>query len=375
MSTSFDFDEPDHFTVGTVGEPGHRIFFLQAAQSGSVATLRLEKQQVAALAEYLAGILADLPDADAGAVEAGSRSSPPSRNGSSAPLGRRLRGGDRPDPAGGRRADPPGRGRGSDDDLLESDVPTGAPDDEFGDDSATARFRLTRAQVAGFIARAATLVLSGRPICPLCGDPSTLTGTPARGSTDRSGAIGPVGSVTDVRQLLVRGRADHQGSDAVELQRHVPGRSRLRGRRHRQRVQAHRGERPLWDFPTGLFKREVAAYELSEALGWGLVPRTVLRAEGPLGEGSLQEFVDADFEQHYFTLYEDEQYHDQLRAICAFDLLANNTDRKSGHCLLGRDGRIYAIDNGLSFHHEFKLRTVIWEFGGEPVPAASCSRT
>ena len=113
----------------------------------------------------------------------------------------------------------------------------------------------------------------------------------------------------------------------------------------------------------------MAAYELSEALGWGLVPRTVLRAEGPLGEGSLQEFVHADFEQHYFTLYEDEQYHDQLRAICAFDLLANNTDRKSGHCLLGRDGRIYAIDNGLSFHHEFKLRTVIWEFGGEPVPA------
>ena len=131
-----------------------------------------------------------------------------------------------------------------------------------------------------------------------------------------------------------------------------------------------RGERPLWDFPDGLFKREVAAYELSEALGWGLVPLTVLRTEGPLGEGSLQRFVPADFEQHYFTLYEDEHHHDRLRQICAFDLLANNTDRKSGHCLLGDDGRIYAIDNGLSFHAEFKLRTVIWEFGGEPVPGA-----
>ncbi len=130
-----------------------------------------------------------------------------------------------------------------------------------------------------------------------------------------------------------------------------------------------RGERPLWDFPDGLFKREVAAYELSEALGWGLVPLTVLRNEGPLGEGSLQRFVPADFEQHYFTLYEDEHHHDRLRQICAFDLLANNTDRKSGHCLLGEDGRVYAIDNGLSFHAEFKLRTVIWEFGGEPVPA------
>ena len=82
----------------------------------------------------------------------------------------------------------------------------------------------------------------------------------------------------------------------------------------------------------------------------------------------MQLFVDADFEQHYFTLYEDEANHDQLRAMCAFDLVGNNTDRKSGHCLLGLDGRIRGIDHGLMFHHEFKLRTVIWEFGGEPVP-------
>jgi uncharacterized repeat protein (TIGR03843 family) len=128
-----------------------------------------------------------------------------------------------------------------------------------------------------------------------------------------------------------------------------------------------RGERPLWDFPSGLDWREVAAFELSEALGWGVVPPTILR-DGPLDEGSFQLFIDADFEQHYFTLYEDEAHHDALRTICAFDLIANNTDRKSGHCLLGDDGKIYAIDNGLAFHQEFKLRTVIWEFGGEPVP-------
>jgi len=133
-----------------------------------------------------------------------------------------------------------------------------------------------------------------------------------------------------------------------------------------------RGERQLWDFPSGLGKREVAAFELSEALGWGLVPETVFRDEGPLGEGSLQRFVEADFEHHYFTLYEDEEarWHEQLQRICVFDLLANQTDRKSGHCLLGEDGNIYAIDNGLSFHTEFKLRTVIWEFGGEPIPSA-----
>ena len=131
-----------------------------------------------------------------------------------------------------------------------------------------------------------------------------------------------------------------------------------------------RGERQLWDFPAGLGKREVAAYELSEALGWGIVPETVLRHEAPMGEGSLQRFVPADFEHHYFTLYEDddERWHDELRRVCVFDLLANNTDRKSGHCLLGEDGKIYAIDNGLSFHAEFKLRTVIWEFGGEDIP-------
>jgi uncharacterized repeat protein (TIGR03843 family) len=128
-----------------------------------------------------------------------------------------------------------------------------------------------------------------------------------------------------------------------------------------------RGERPLWDFPSGLDHREVAAYELSEALGWDLVPHTI-RRDGPLGVGSVQQFVDADFEQHYFTLYEDEANHPQLRAMCAFDLVGNNTDRKSGHCLLGLDGRIRGIDHGLMFHRDFKLRTVIWEFGGEEIP-------
>jgi uncharacterized repeat protein (TIGR03843 family) len=135
-----------------------------------------------------------------------------------------------------------------------------------------------------------------------------------------------------------------------------------------------RGERPLWDFPSGLGRREVAAYLLSEALGWGIVPETVWRESAPLGPGSLQRFVEADFEHHYFTLYEEEseRWHDELRRLCVFDLLANSTDRKSGHCLFVPDteggGHIYAIDNGLSFHAEFKLRTVIWEFGGEDIP-------
>jgi uncharacterized repeat protein (TIGR03843 family) len=128
------------------------------------------------------------------------------------------------------------------------------------------------------------------------------------------------------------------------------------------------GERPLWDFPRALYRREIAAYLLSEALGWGLVPLTIER-DGPYGDGSLQSFVVADFEQHYFTLRENPVHHDRLRQICLFDLLANNADRKSGHCLIS-DAGIFAIDNGLTFHVEPKLRTVIWEFGGESIAPA-----
>lgn len=130
-----------------------------------------------------------------------------------------------------------------------------------------------------------------------------------------------------------------------------------------------RGERPLWDFPDGLFRREAAAYELSAALGWELVPETVVRPDGPLGTGSLQRFVEADFSEHYFSLLDDPRRHQDLRRVATFDLLANNADRKGGHCLAGRDGRIWAIDHGLCFHPQPKLRTVIWDFAGEPVPA------
>jgi uncharacterized repeat protein (TIGR03843 family) len=129
-----------------------------------------------------------------------------------------------------------------------------------------------------------------------------------------------------------------------------------------------RGERPLWDFPDGLYRREVAAYLLSEALGWGLVPPTVERESGPFGVGSFQLFVDANFEQHYFTLYEGGGHHAALKSVCAFDLAANNTDRKSGHVLLGTCGDIWAIDHGVCFNAEPKLRTVIWDYADESIP-------
>ena len=130
-----------------------------------------------------------------------------------------------------------------------------------------------------------------------------------------------------------------------------------------------KGERPLWDFPPGLCRREVAAYELSHAMGWDQVPCTVLR-DGPFGEGSVQLFVDFDPQEHYFTMLEEHpELHDELRRIAVFDFVANNTDRKGGHVLLSTDGNVWGIDHGVCFSDEFKLRTVIWDFGGEDIPS------
>ncbi len=140
---------------------------------------------------------------------------------------------------------------------------------------------------------------------------------------------------------------------------------------HRAIYKPLRGERPLWDFPPGLYRREIAAYRLALAMGFDFVPLTILR-DGPLGEGSLQMLVDANFEQHYFTLFESRpDLHDRFRDIAIFDIISNNSDRKSGHVLIDSNNHIAAIDHGLCFSADFKLRTVIWEFGGEEISAAT----
>jgi hypothetical protein len=128
-----------------------------------------------------------------------------------------------------------------------------------------------------------------------------------------------------------------------------------------------RGENPLWDFEWGtLCKREAAAYVISHALGWDLTPPTVLR-DGPRGLGSVQMFIDHDSDAHYFTAAEDARFNATFRRLALFDFVVNNADRKSGHCLVGSDERIWAIDHGICFHVEYKLRTVIWEFSCEPI--------
>jgi uncharacterized repeat protein (TIGR03843 family) len=127
-----------------------------------------------------------------------------------------------------------------------------------------------------------------------------------------------------------------------------------------------KGEAPLWDYPGGsLYKREVAAHVMSELLGVGLVPPTIVR-DGPHGIGSVQLFIEHDPNTHFFTFRDTEV--EQLQRMAAFDALINNGDRKGGHCLLAPDGRIWGIDHGLTFHHQNKLRTVIWDWAGEPLP-------
>jgi uncharacterized repeat protein (TIGR03843 family) len=130
-----------------------------------------------------------------------------------------------------------------------------------------------------------------------------------------------------------------------------------------------RGERPLWDFDSGsLCYREVAAFWMSDALGWPNVPPVVVR-EGPYGSGSVQLYIDADVDEHFFTLREEGGYEEALQQIALFDYVVNNADRKGGHVLKGPDGRLWAIDHGLTFHSDYKLRTVIWDYARQPIPA------
>ncbi|MGW2017430.1 SCO1664 family protein [Streptomyces sp. NPDC001927] len=153
------------------------------------------------------------------------------------------------------------------------------------------------------------------------------------------------------------------------------------------------GEQPLWDFPDGtLAQREVAAYELSEATGWGLVPPTVLR-DGPYGEGMVQLWIDADPGASLLALTEDEEAGEgwkavgpaqvgedrtallvhadrpELRRLAVLDAVINNGDRKGGHLLPAPDGRLYGIDHGVTFHVDDKLRTLLWGWAGEELPA------
>ena len=129
-----------------------------------------------------------------------------------------------------------------------------------------------------------------------------------------------------------------------------------------------KGEQPLWDFPeNSLAQREVAAYLVSEALGFHFVPFTALREEGPYGAGSIQQFIEYDPDYHYFSFSDDDKQ--LLKPVVLFDLLVNNADRKGGHVFFEKDThKLFAIDHGICFHEDEKLRTVLWDFGGQKIP-------
>ncbi len=135
-----------------------------------------------------------------------------------------------------------------------------------------------------------------------------------------------------------------------------------------------RGEQPLWDFEENtLALREVAAYIVSESLGFHFVPFTTLREDGPYGSGSLQQFIGHDPNYHYFNFTPEEKL--LLKPVAIFDLLINNADRKGGHVFFSADTHhLFAIDHGICFHEDDKLRTVIWDFGGQQIPDNLLSR-
>tara|TARA_B100000686_G_C16593679_1_gene864785 strand:+ start:124 stop:912 length:789 start_codon:yes stop_codon:yes gene_type:complete len=128
-----------------------------------------------------------------------------------------------------------------------------------------------------------------------------------------------------------------------------------------------KGERTLHDFPPNLYKREVAAYKLAQTLEWDLVPPTILR-DGPFGEGSVQLYIPCDYNKHYFTVRDNPNSAYEITRLAAFDLIANNADRKAGHVLVDPNDHLWAVDNALCFHHQFKIRTVIWDFAGTALP-------
>jgi len=131
-----------------------------------------------------------------------------------------------------------------------------------------------------------------------------------------------------------------------------------------------KGESPLWDFDAGtLYQREVAAYELSKVLGWPRIPPTVVRRKAPHGVGALQLFIEADG-RHF--LGANQAPMETWMQVALFDVITNNADRKSGHCLFDKDDNVWVIDHGLTFHVEQKLRTVIWDFAGRELPQELC---
>ena len=167
-----------------------------------------------------------------------------------------------------------------------------------------------------------------------------------------TGVIEPLGRLQDSSNFALIVSAELEGDRALAVWK------------------AQEAERPLWDFPEKtLSQREVAAYEVSEFLGFDLVPFSAWR-QGPFGWGMVQAFIPHDPNEHFGTLRD--EFADRFKQMCAFDLVVNNADRKAGHALRDDSDHIWGIDHGLTFNLVHKVRTVIWDYIDEPIPGQIC---
>jgi uncharacterized repeat protein (TIGR03843 family) len=185
----------------------------------------------------------------------------------------------------------------------------------------------------------------------------TFTYPPATGSCDDQPAL----------DLLSEGNLKVEGRLVAASNATMYCTVRLRGQTAACVYKPVAGERPLWDFPLGtLAGREVAAYSVSQAAGWNLVPPTVMR-DGPFGPGMCQLWIDADADTDLVALARSRDQ-PKLRDMAVFDAVVNNADRKIGHLLPMTDGRLYGCDHGVCFGEEYKLRTVLWQWRGQKLP-------
>lgn len=176
------------------------------------------------------------------------------------------------------------------------------------------------------------------------------------------------GSIKSILTALQRGELSLQGQFEAGSNYTFLGLIRHQDFSAQVVYKPERGEQPLWDFPRNtLSRREVAAFLVSQALGWQLVPPTVYRKKGPLGKGSVQLFLEHDPAYHYFSFSNEDRA--RLKPVAVFDVIINNADRKGGHILVDTENHIWLIDHGVCFHTDDKLRTVIWDFSGKPLPA------
>ena len=388
------YDPPDRFVAGAVGQPGERIFYLQATSSGRVTSVVLEKFQVSLLAERIDELLDEVlrrtggsPDVPA-VIPAGPQDDAPL----DLPLLEDFRVGAIAlawDGDGGMVVIEAQEESDEPVEPLAEDLPADGP--------GVLRVRITPGAARAFAQRAAKIVAAGRPRARCAACRWIPTDTCARGRTvtapamleqKRSGPDDDDGERATL-DLLASGKLEIEGrivdaSNATLYCTIMTSGRNLKTSKTAKVAQAGSnpsrqvacvykpiaGERPLWDFPMGtLAGREVAAYVVSRAAGWDVVPPTVMR-DGPFGPGMCQLWIDYDTDVDLIALSRRND-HAGLRDMAVFDAVVNNADRKIGHLLPVADGHLYGCDHGVCFAEDYKLRTVLWQWRGKTLPRRS----